>query len=201
MKKFLGALSVILLFNGVAGFAVATPVYFDLGGSDDGSSVTVLESAEWSNLTASLDSDLDAQTFWLQNGETKEVNFFSLTTDGIGGGQYTINATLAFEAPFNHSAGSGNGYFFTLWGVLSGGTLIWDPLTIPDYFAVNGNTISVDFEDGCVVGLGNTVMIHAYVTNEGDGSVSPIPEPATMLLFGVGLIGVAALGRNKFLTH
>ena len=28
-------------------------------------------------------------------------------------------------------------------------------------------------------------------------NASPIPEPATMLLFGTGLIGVAAFGRKK----
>lgn len=31
------------------------------------------------------------------------------------------------------------------------------------------------------------------------GSVTPIPEPATMLLFGSGLLGLACLGRRKFL--
>jgi hypothetical protein len=29
-------------------------------------------------------------------------------------------------------------------------------------------------------------------------STAPIPEPATMLLFGTGLIGMAGIGRKKF---
>jgi hypothetical protein len=31
-----------------------------------------------------------------------------------------------------------------------------------------------------------------------EGGVSPLPEPATMLLFGAGLIGLAATGKRKF---
>ena len=37
-----------------------------------------------------------------------------------------------------------------------------------------------------------------YVNFSGSGTLTPVPEPATMLLFGTGLFGLATIGRRKF---
>jgi hypothetical protein len=42
----------------------------------------------------------------------------------------------------------------------------------------------------------NDLVIAMY--KNGEGGYTPVPEPATMLLVGIGLIGIAGCSRKKF---
>jgi len=120
--------------------------------------------------------------------------------------QYTVGGTkTAFD--FNGFDLKGNtpaaNLSFTLQGYL-GGILVYSAI-----LNVTGNTFATFTENWKNVDTVEIVSTAGLPVNWGSGALymdnieindpitAPVPEPATMLLFGTGIAGLAAVGRRK----
>ena len=119
------------------------------------------------------------------NGGSNGFEAFTINTGGLtlnSGQQYVafFSASNLFDGSIGTSSWSINSS-----NVYSGGDFV---------YMNNGNNFSQLTSSNWRIGSGWDL---AFKMTFNEGQQNPIPEPATMILFGVGLMGLAGVSRRK----
>ncbi len=203
MKKFLTFLCAATLVLGLVGSAGAVPTIL----VDEGSlwQYSVLQNDLWPSWTTADYSSFDwsdSNITW-QTGNAAFGNPYSLpfntawaaNTDLALQKIFNINGVLA--EPITLNVASDNGFMVFINGQqvakenAEGYTSYWEyslPLVTLDFIYPGENLIQVLAEDH-----GVATFFDLKLT----GDVAPVPEPSTILLMGIGLLGLVGYSRKR----
>jgi len=183
--------------------------YWNITGSGESLATMIIELAGYASSNSfgiydPANPDIHAELFGGTNGEGDQVRL-SIKTDG------SIYINLA-DTNLDLASGHSFGYYMTS----PQGAFYSDTSLNTDNFdhmvafqGQNQDTVELPDLDAGVWTNNEYIFGWEDLSGGGDrdyqdmvlmvGSVQPVFEPATMILFGTGLIGMAAIGRKRFL--